>query len=117
MFGAILKTTNSSFQKGMPFCHSIYVKKVMKLLALYLNSPRILFETFYRSSGSQIRSIAMVTMCLIDHVLVIVLCNTPCPELLKVKSLKLHRNFFQTNCQSLKVCQVRGVLKATDDRY
>ena len=33
MFGAILTTTNSSFQKGMEFCHSIYVKKVMKLLA------------------------------------------------------------------------------------
>ena len=32
MFGAILKTTNSSFQKGMTFCRSIYVKKVMKLL-------------------------------------------------------------------------------------
>ena len=35
MFGAILKATNSSFQKGMPLhiCRSIYVKKVLKLLA------------------------------------------------------------------------------------
>ena len=33
MFGVILKATNSSFQKGMTFCRSIYVKKVMKLLA------------------------------------------------------------------------------------
>ena len=33
MFGAILKATNSSFQKGLTFCRSIYVKKVMKLLA------------------------------------------------------------------------------------
>ena len=33
MFGAILKATNSSFQKGMTFCCSINVKKVMKLLA------------------------------------------------------------------------------------
>ena len=33
MFGAILKETNISFQKGMTFCLSIYVKKVMKLLA------------------------------------------------------------------------------------
>ena len=33
MFGFILKATNSSFQKGMAFCRSIYVKKVMKLLA------------------------------------------------------------------------------------
>ena len=31
MFLAILKTANSSFQKGMTFCRSIYVKKVMKL--------------------------------------------------------------------------------------
>ena len=33
MFGVILKATKSSFQKGMTFCRSIYVKKVMKLLA------------------------------------------------------------------------------------
>ena len=32
MFGATLKATNSSFQKGMLFCRSVYVKKVMKLL-------------------------------------------------------------------------------------
>ena len=31
MFRAILKTANSSFQKGKPYCRSIYVKKVMKL--------------------------------------------------------------------------------------
>ena len=42
MFGAILTTTNSSFQKGMTFCRSIYLKEVMKLLSLYLNSPRTL---------------------------------------------------------------------------
>ena len=33
MFGVFLKATNSSFQKGMTFCRSIYVKIVMKLLA------------------------------------------------------------------------------------
>ena len=33
MFGAILKATNNSFQKGMTICRSIFVKKVMKLLA------------------------------------------------------------------------------------
>ena len=32
MFGAILKATNSSFQKSMTFCCSIYVEKVNKLL-------------------------------------------------------------------------------------
>ena len=34
MFGAMLKATNISFQKGMTFYRSIYVKKVMKLLAI-----------------------------------------------------------------------------------
>ena len=33
MFGAILKATNSSFQKGMAFCWNIYVKQVIKRLA------------------------------------------------------------------------------------
>ena len=39
MFGAILKATNSSFQKGMTFCRSKYVKKVMKLLAFIFEQP------------------------------------------------------------------------------
>ena len=33
IFGVILKVTNGSFQKGMLYCLSIYIKKVMKLLA------------------------------------------------------------------------------------
>ena len=48
MFGAILKAKNSSFQNGMTFCRSIYVKKVIKLLAFILNSSRI-FLVFFRS--------------------------------------------------------------------
>ena len=39
MFGVILKATNSSFQKGMTFCRSVYVKKVMKLLAFIFERP------------------------------------------------------------------------------
>ena len=39
MFGAILKATNSSFQKGMTYCRSIYVKKGMKLLAFIFEQP------------------------------------------------------------------------------
>ena len=31
MFGAILNGRNSSFQKGMTLCRSIYVKKIIKL--------------------------------------------------------------------------------------
>ena len=38
MFG-ILKATNSSFQKGMAFCHCIHVKKVMKPLAYLFEQP------------------------------------------------------------------------------
>ena len=39
MFGTILKATNNSFQKSMTFCRSIYVKKVMKLLAFIFEQP------------------------------------------------------------------------------
>ena len=42
MFGAILKATNSSFQKGMTFCRSIYVNKVMKPLAFIFEQPSYL---------------------------------------------------------------------------
>ena len=51
MFGAILKAKNSSFQKGITFCRSIYVKKVMKLLAFIFEQPsyiivQLLFKFF-----------------------------------------------------------------------
>ena len=39
MFDAILKSTNSSFQKGMTFYPSIYVTKVMGLLAFIFEQP------------------------------------------------------------------------------
>ena len=50
MLGAILKATNRAFQKGITFCRSIYVKKVMKLLAFIFEQPS------YQSHGD-IRSI------------------------------------------------------------
>ena len=44
MFGAILKATNCSFQKGMTVCRSMYMKKVMKLLAfIFEQSSYLLF--------------------------------------------------------------------------
>ena len=46
MLGAILKATNSSFQKGMIFCRSIYVKKVMKLLAFIFEQPSYMAKTY-----------------------------------------------------------------------
>ena len=50
MVGAILKATNSSFQKGITFCRSVYVKKVMKLLAFIFEQPSYYFfflKTFF----------------------------------------------------------------------
>ena len=49
MVGAILKATNSSFQKGMTFCRSIYVKKVMKLLAFIFEQPSYLMNSLYHT--------------------------------------------------------------------
>ena len=43
MFGAILNATNSSLQRGMTFCRSIYVRKVMKLLAFIFEQPSYIF--------------------------------------------------------------------------
>ena len=47
MFGVILKATNSSFQKSITFCCSIYVKKVMKLLAFIFEHPSYLLLSPY----------------------------------------------------------------------
>ena len=46
MFGTILKATNSSFQKGKTFCRSIYVKKVMELLAFIFEQPSYVLQSF-----------------------------------------------------------------------
>ena len=62
MFGAILKVTNSSFQKGMLFCLSIYIKKVMKLLTFIFEQP-----SFTRASNIfiQIRSDVLLGLILV----------------------------------------------------
>ena len=51
MFGAILKATNNSFQQGITLCRSIYVMKVMKILAFIFNSPRsfLIFQEVWTS--------------------------------------------------------------------
>ena len=56
MFGAILKATNSSFRKGMAFCRSVYVKKVMTLLAFIFEQPsyRLLLSSADNFSNLQI---------------------------------------------------------------
>ena len=50
MFGVILKATNKSFQKGMLFYLSTYMKKVMKLLAFIFEQPayRRIFAQIYK---------------------------------------------------------------------
>ena len=49
MFGSILKETNSYFLKGMTICRSVYVKKVMKLLAFIFEQP-----SYYLSSDEKL---------------------------------------------------------------
>ena len=60
MFGAILMATKSSFKKGMIFCRSIYVKKVMKLLAFIFEQPSYIvymhMAVFYLYSKESIQS-------------------------------------------------------------
>ena len=55
MFGAILKGTTSSFQKGMTFWRSVYVKKVMKRLAFIFEQPSyILIQIYIMNKGQYI---------------------------------------------------------------
>ena len=42
MSGAILMATNSTFQKGITCCRSIYVRKVIRLLAFLFEHPSYL---------------------------------------------------------------------------
>ena len=44
IFRVILKATDNSFQKGIAFCRSIYVKKVMKLLAFIFGQSSYCFQ-------------------------------------------------------------------------
>ena len=68
MFGTILKVTNSSFQKGMTCCRSLYAKKVMKLLAFIFEQPSympsVLFLGHRQIMQNQIRCHSL-TRCLI----------------------------------------------------
>ena len=62
MFGAILKGTNSSFQKGMTFCRSIYVKKVMTLLAFIFEQPS--YHTLFLSKlGKDVAKFVVFCSC------------------------------------------------------
>ena len=56
MFGAILKAANSSFHKGMTFCRSVFVKKVMKLLAFIFEQPSYndYIEEYQRLGGEAV---------------------------------------------------------------
>ena len=54
---SILKTTNSSFQKCMTFCHIIYVKKVMKLLAIIFEQPSYYYKALTNLRPAYISSL------------------------------------------------------------
>ena len=58
MFGTILKATNSSFKKGMTYCRSIYVTKVMKPLAFIFEQPSYIpdFNHFVINSFSRLEA-------------------------------------------------------------
>ena len=56
MFGTILKATNSSFKKGMTYCRSIYVMKVMKLLVFIFEQPSYIFKINYKACVAQLLS-------------------------------------------------------------
>ena len=58
MIGAILKATNSCFQKGITFCRSIYVKKVMKLLAFIFEQPSYYTLSFHRAQYTELTALA-----------------------------------------------------------
>ena len=62
MFGAILKATNSSVQRGMTFCRSIYVEKVMKLLAFIFEQPS------YRHSPAGVSETKKKSISMSGHV-------------------------------------------------
>ena len=57
MVGVILKATNSSFQKGITFCRSVYVKKVMKLLAFIFEQPSYICVVIYHSLDKTLSNI------------------------------------------------------------
>ena len=63
MFGTILKATKSSFQKDITFCHSIYVKKVMKLLAFIFEQPSY-FGLYLRGVMSAVTGIYLFRLLL-----------------------------------------------------
>ena len=68
MFGAIVKATNSYFQKGMTFCRSIYVKKVMKLLVFIFEQPSYKKEhsnIYYHSQTYEYWGVYSKVLCLL----------------------------------------------------
>ena len=79
MFGVILKATNSSFQKGMTFCRSIYKKKIMKLLAFIFEQPSYVTDFNTRNKcytqkllkqGYRYHKLAKPFLNFIDHTMI-----------------------------------------------
>ena len=51
---SFLKAINSSFQNGMTFCRSIYLQKVMKLLAFIFEQPSYNNEAYNPSEKCRV---------------------------------------------------------------
>ena len=67
MFGAILKAINCSFRKGITLCRSIYVTKVMKLLAFIFEQPSYIF--YYCFSDLCYETDRILKYLLLKHIL------------------------------------------------
>ena len=67
MFGAILKATNSTFQKSMTFCRIIYVKKVMKLLAFIFEQSACLLHVIIELFENVVASFQSKKMILCNN--------------------------------------------------
>ena len=94
MFVASVKATKSSFQKGMLLCLSIYMKKVMKLLAFI----------FEQSSYSYI-NILSTSRCVTGYLFYIMAKAIVSTKLLRIcgKILLTHK-FISHVCVKFPVC-------------
>ena len=57
MFGTILKATFRSFKKGVTYCRSILVTKVMKLLAFIFEQPSYLITCFLTAVRHEVNNL------------------------------------------------------------
>ena len=79
MFGASLKATNSSFQKGITFGRSICVLKVTKLAFIFEHPSYTPSIVFYVASTVNIQIISHRTRCMTRFYTVCLKCAFKSP--------------------------------------